>query len=74
MICAHEHLNPDGAAAPEPGDGLVAPWPDVRRLCPSRPMMSEDERQLVTDELFWESGELTAHLARFFVLIVLLTR
>ena len=36
--------------------------------------MSEDERQLVTDELFWESGELWAHLARFFVLIVLLTR
>ena len=43
-------------------------------LCPSRPMMSEDERQLVTDELFWESGELRAHLARFFVRIVLLTR
>ncbi len=42
-------------------------------LRPSRRMMSEEERHLVTDELFWESGELTSHLARFFVLIVLST-
>jgi uncharacterized hydrophobic protein (TIGR00271 family) len=36
-------------------------------------IMSEDERQMVTQELFWEPGERRAHLARFFVLIVLST-
>lgn len=35
--------------------------------------MSEDERTTVTSELFWETGDLRSHLARFFVLIVLST-
>lgn len=40
---------------------------------PSERMMSEEERSMVTDELFFGPGERGAYLARFFVLIVLST-
>lgn len=43
------------------------------RLRGSSRIMSEDERSLVTDELFWRPEERGAYLARFFVLIVLST-
>jgi uncharacterized hydrophobic protein (TIGR00271 family) len=43
------------------------------RLRGSPRIMTEDERSLVTDELFWEPDERGADLARFFVLIVLST-
>jgi uncharacterized hydrophobic protein (TIGR00271 family) len=43
------------------------------RLRGSSRIMTESERSLVTDELFWEPGERGAYLARFFVLIVLST-
>lgn len=40
---------------------------------PSRRLMSAEERTTVTHELFWEPQERGAHLARFFVLIILST-
>jgi len=45
----------------------------VESMRPSNRLMSEDERHLVTDDLFWETGDLQPHLARFFVLIILST-
>ncbi len=40
---------------------------------PANRMMTQDERDMVTSELFWETGELRSHLVRFFVLIILST-
>ncbi|MGB5533942.1 MAG: TIGR00341 family protein [Acidimicrobiia bacterium] len=64
---------PDELSPPRPPKALSPLGQMLDGLRPSRRMMSEDERHLVTDELFWESEELTAHLVRFFVLIVLST-
>jgi uncharacterized hydrophobic protein (TIGR00271 family) len=40
---------------------------------PSQRLMSEYERSMVTTELFWDTADLKAHLARFFTLMVLST-
>lgn len=66
----HSENNESGTHADVPMSPLGEMLHGLR---PSDRIMSEDERHMVTTELFWEPGERGAHLARFFVLIILST-
>lgn len=66
------------ARPPDPGDSrqpaALSPLGQMLGgLRPSDRLMSQEERKAVTSELFWETGDLRSHLARFLVLIVLST-
>jgi uncharacterized hydrophobic protein (TIGR00271 family) len=73
MLHAMSTTDPEAPSPPPPSTALSPLGQMIEAIRPSNRIMSEAERDMVTDELFWQSGEVRSHLTRFFVLIVLST-